>query len=439
MTIVHPAAPAPSAFDDPLAEVLSLCWEGHPAVVLASPPGGGKSYTLELVASTMVSELGERVMVATQTNAQAHDLTERFARAYPRLPVYLLARSGTAPDVAPGFRQFPNVTVVDRPGDLSDEPSVVLATTKKWEWVGLEKFHANLLVVDEAWQMTNADFAMVAPLADRVLLVGDPGQIAPVTTAPLLRWLDQPAGPHRPAPAALLGTRGADVALVRLAQSRRLGPPTVGLVQPSFYPDLPFTSARDARHLSGGGLGVEGLSQAREVRLVEVPGTPYGQADPEVAAACAQVVTEAIAGASVVHNGLQRPLRPSDVGVTCAHVVQVSAIRSALGPAYGEVMVDTAERWQGLERELMVVVHPLSGRTELTDFGRDAGRLCVMLSRHRAGCVVVSRGGLRELLSRGAAEATRNVGALAPDGLAGWRAHTGVLDAMEDVGILLAR
>lgn len=432
------AAP-PATGVDPLEEVLSLCWAGHPAIVLASPPGGGKSYCLELVGSTMVTELGERVMVTTQTNAQAHDLAERYARAYPSLPVYLLTRSGAAVEISRRFARFPNVTVVDRPRDLGDGPSVVLSTTRRWEWVGLDVFHADLLVADEAWQMTYADLAMVAPLADRMLLVGDPGQIAPVTTAPLLRWLDQAAAPHRPAPAAVLATRGDDVAFVQLRHSRRLGPPTVSLVQPAFYPDLPFGSARPQRSLSGGGLGTSHLNAGRETCMVEVPGEPYGLADPEVAAVCAQVVTDAIGVAEVVQGEERRTLGPADVGVSCAHVVQVAAVRSALGPAYSEVMVDTAERWQGLERELMVVAHPLSGRDELTEFARDAGRLCVMLSRHRAGCVMVSRGGLRELLNRGAAEATRNVGILAPDGLRGWNAHNSVLDAVEAAGVLVAR
>jgi hypothetical protein len=55
------------------------------------------------------------------------------------------------------------------------------------------------------------------------------------------------------------------------------------------------------------------------------------------------------------------------------------------------VKVDTAERWQGLERELMVVVHPLSSMENPGAFDLETGRLCVMASRHQAGLVVVGR------------------------------------------------
>ncbi len=53
--------------------------------------------------------------------------------------------------------------------------------------------------------------------------------------------------------------------------------------------------------------------------------------------------------------------------------------------------VDTAERWQGLERGLMIVVHPLSGVVAPSAFDLETGRLCVMASRHLCGLIVVRR------------------------------------------------
>lgn len=49
------------------------------------------------------------------------------------------------------------------------------------------------------------------------------------------------------------------------------------------------------------------------------------------------------------------------------------------------------ERWQGLERKVMVAVHPMSGVTQPTPFDLSTGRLCVMASRHSVGLVLVSR------------------------------------------------
>ena len=46
----------------------------------------------------------------------------------------------------------------------------------------------------------------------------------------------------------------------------------------------------------------------------------------------------------------------------------------------------------------MVVKHPLSGAARFSGFSLDAGRLCVMLSRHQLACLVVTRDGLDHTL-----------------------------------------
>ena len=42
-----------------------------------------------------------------------------------------------------------------------------------------------------------------------------------------------------------------------------------------------------------------------------------------------------------------------------------------------------------LEREAVVVLHPLAGYREAPSFATDPGRLCVALSRHRAHATVI--------------------------------------------------
>ena len=46
----------------------------------------------------------------------------------------------------------------------------------------------------------------------------------------------------------------------------------------------------------------------------------------------------------------------------------------------------------------MIMLHPLSGRRDATAFHLEAGRLCVLASRHRHACIVVARAGIPELL-----------------------------------------
>jgi hypothetical protein len=90
----------------------------------------------------------------------------------------------------------------------------------------------------------------------------------------------------------------------------------------------------------------------------------------------------AIHGAVVDEHSHVHPLRPEDVAVIAPHVEQASAVTARLADVRG-VPIGTANQTQGLEREAVVVIHPLAGYREAPAFATDPGRLCVALSRHR--------------------------------------------------------
>ncbi|MFF7459397.1 AAA domain-containing protein [Kitasatospora sp. NPDC008115] len=79
-------------------------------------------------------------------------------------------------------------------------------------------------------------------------------------------------------------------------------------------------------------------------------------------------------------------------GTGAAKLAVSRAIRTG-HPRAPHVTVDTANRFQGREFEIVIVVHPLSGRRYASAFHPDAGRLCVLTSRHRQGCIVVTHEG----------------------------------------------
>lgn len=432
LTVPTDVAETVALADRRLAEVLSLVWQGAPAVIVDSPPGAGKSYLVEVVSSMAVEDLDLRVAVACQTVVQTVDLSVRIARAFPSMTVFLLTRSGgTRPPQANGLL---NLMVVDSYKDLPDGSHVAVATSAKWANVPVDGYEADLLVLDEAYQMTNATYGLVSGVAPRHLLVGDPGQIAPVTTAPTERWADMANGPHVPAPVALLNLRGGDCKVVRLPATRRLGQATTDLVQPAFYPDLAFRSIRPERRLVVDEVAAPRIAEALsgsnpEIGYVELTSERAGVADRGFARAIAELVRQVCAGAEVEQeDGVRVPVTPDRVGVVVPHVVQSAMVRAELGTEFGDVMVDTTERHQGLERDFMVALHPLAGRVEATDFARDGGRMCVMLSRHRAACVVVGQVGTMEVLARSGAGRSRPVAVAGSQAYRGWAAHRTVLE-----------
>ena len=120
---------------------------------------------------------------------------------------------------------------------------------------------------------------------------------------------------------------------------------------------------------------------------------PPIEVDTDIAAMAATVVADLFDAGAQVRDGKgpARTLSPRDIGVSSSHRVMNAALAGQLAAWGAELRVDTPERWQGLERPVMIVVHPLSGVTDPSSFDLQTGRLCVMTSRHRSALIVLTR------------------------------------------------
>jgi len=355
------------------AKVLAAAWAGDPAIVVASPPGAGKTGLITLLAAHLGARAKLRVAVAVQTNPQALDVTNRIAKATNACPVTLLTRSGARRPRG----LAPDVEHTSAPKGLSD--GVVVATAARWEWIS--GWNADVLLVDEAWQMTWATLGALASLAPQFVLVGDPGQIAPVVAADTTRWVAHPAGPHRPAPDALRAMYADAVSSFALPVTRRLGETTTAVVS-RFY-EFGFRSVRGPSVVSVDGTPLPEL-------VVQTVRSIGGPDDGAVCEEAASLARRLVSHGVVTDGDGSRPLGERDVAVVCAHVAQAVAVQSRLADLRG-VAVDTAERHQGLEYQAVIAVDPLVGKAVLGEFDLDAGRLCVMLSRHRSHLTFVTR------------------------------------------------
>jgi hypothetical protein len=189
-----------------------------------------------------------------------------------------------------------------------------------------------------------------------------------------------------------------------LPVSWRLPSAAAGLVSSAFYPYTGFVSGAGDRSLSLGAPPLRGDAVDSVVEVaartgwgyLELPARHTMRTDAEAVAAVAAVTQRFVARGAVARAGSSSAVvSPSRVAVGAAHRDQVAALRAALPAGF---VVDTANRLQGREYDVTVVLHPLSGRRDATAFHLEAGRLCVLTSRHRQACVVVGRAGIRELL-----------------------------------------
>jgi AAA domain len=169
-----PAPPTPHQTDPTLAAALFAAWSGDAAVVVASPPGAGKTRLVVHLAEQLHRRAGLTVAIAAQTRAQALDVTNRAATIGARV-----ALLGSA-DAHRPLGLVPQAGHLKGAAELGRWRGVVVATTARWLWVRERDYTADVCLVDEAWQLTYADLGGLGPLSGQVVLVGDPGQIAPV-------------------------------------------------------------------------------------------------------------------------------------------------------------------------------------------------------------------------------------------------------------------
>ncbi|MFF9211055.1 MULTISPECIES: AAA domain-containing protein [unclassified Streptomyces] len=430
-TALDPGAAATRATDAILADTLHGPARG---VVVDSPPGAGKS-TLVVRAALELAGAGRPLMIVAQTNAQVDDLVLRLAEKDPELPVGRLHSSDSdAYDRA--LDELPQVRTSAKAADLAGLP-VVLSTAAKWAHVKVDEpwRHA---IVDEAYQMRSDGLLAVAGLFERALFVGDPGQLDPFAIVGSEQWAGLSYDPSASAVTTLLA-HNPDLPQHRLPVSWRLPASAAPLVSDAFYPYTPFRSGTgpDDRRLTfavpSDDSGPDRVIDEAAVSgwgLLELPARHTPRTDPEAVRAVAAVVRRLLdrGGAAVSERSPDpSPLTADRVAVGTAHRDQAAAVRAALAElGVADVTVDTANRLQGREYDVTVVLHPLSGRPDATAFHLETGRLCVLASRHRHACIVVCRAGVDALLDDYPSTEPVQLGTLVkfPDG---WEANHAVL------------
>ena len=444
-----PARLAAAAADEVIADLTA----SHRAIVVDSPPGAGKSALVVRAARTL-ARAGEPVMVVAQTNEQADDLVDRLAAASAGQQSPPLIGRLSAQDYVVSARVGRHASVlVETDAAALGGCLIIVGTAAKWATVKTGTWFFPWAVVDEAYQMRSDMLLRIAGHFDRALFVGDPGQLDPFSTVDIDRWTGLTWDPMQSAVEVLL-RHNDDIPVHRLPVSWRLPSHAVPVVAEAFYPFSPFVAGTrpGERRLSfatsafRAGPFDEALELAAETgwALYELPPRYTVRTDAEAVGACAALAARLLERGCVAHSELSPSgtrVGPDRIAIGTAHRDQARAVRSALaalgsvpgltgaGPA--EVTVDTANRLQGREFDVVIVLHPLSGRHDATAFHLEAGRLCVLTSRHRHACIVVARAGIPELLD--AYPSTEpvhlNVPAKFPDG---WEANQAVLAALAE-------
>ena len=377
--------------------------------VVKAPPGSGKSYNLLASLSSAINDQ-KRIAIAAQTNNQVDDLCRKFCERYPNEKIYRFSSDSYSPS-----EDFPlEVVVVTKKQQLPQEGSVMIGTVAKLGHVEFTDKY-DILLIDEAWQMKWADMLTLRDVASRFIFIGDPGQIPPTVTINVDRWEVSPDAPHRAAPDIVLENPdlASETIVLNLDVCRRLPFDSVKLVQ-TFYdfqfephaeigerflkPQSPSTGSPIDR-------AIDGLSSSSTVILTHPTGEDGApiETDRELAKLVSEVARRLLDRQSLISTNPDertnpRTLTADDIGIVSTHNQMNTAIQNELTGDLSTISVTTPERWQGLERPVMIAVHPLSGVMFPSSFDLETGRLCVMSSRHQSACIFVTRDHVGETL-----------------------------------------
>jgi hypothetical protein len=400
-------------------------------VLVKSVAGGGKSTLLVEGARRGVADLGERVAVAANTDHQSFLLTRRLIVAGVPTVLFVTEDKAVPGDVVgtptttlhvcrseAELRALLNAATARVAANLPDVFAIV-ANTAKWRSVpGAAAPYrpamrpvAPLLLIDECYQTHDEMAQQVMSVGERWVAVGDPGQIDPPTPADTSEWEHRPDGPHRPFPEAQIartapGSPG--LVILELPYTRRNPADGLPFIQPFYEQPVRSLVPSGSRRLVLDSPGptslpidtvIDAMAAGQSVTgAVLPPQATGGQADAGLAQAIASLARRLLDRSAQVlvdpRAGFTK-LRERDIMVIATHHDQIAQLAPLLPPG---VQLGTADSLQGEDAPVVLAWHPLSGVGEPDSFHCDAGRTCVMITRHTVACVIFMRRGIAEML-----------------------------------------
>ena len=452
------AAPAaPAVFDeeavaaanevaDAALQELLACRGTYGATVLSAVAGAGKSYFVSRAAGA-ARRAGMRIMVCAPTNEQAFGLVRSIAQLNPQEIVtsYPASSVSLPADVA----AMPNVREARQPAQAVTADLLVGTFHKLGDAFARGNLYpVDGLLADESYQAASGHYFGVAGLAPSHLLVGDGGQIDPFSTVAVADdWRGLDENPLQTAVGVVSRNHPELTSLHRFPITRRLDDRAAALAH-AFYPpehhfvpallpgvrELRLSSPHGDVTASGGLDDALGLAAESGWAHVELPDAAVLSADPQTLETIVALVCRLFDRRPRLRCE-RRPewhaLEKGQVAVVVAHNDQKDLLRLSLDQVgLPDVKVDTANRLQGLEFEVVVAWHPLAGLTQADEFHADAGRLCVMLTRHRHACIVVGRASDRVLVDTIPPPTPAYLGDECDRLAEGWRTHQRVFAAL---------
>ena len=365
-------------------------------LAVQGPPGSGKTYT----GAHMIVELVRRGLKVGVT-AQSHKVIRKLLED----AIKVAASSGTTIACAHKVKEAGALgpTLVNEIVDskergqcLHDGRAQVFGATV-FVWPHVDAHAAvDVLIVDEAGQMSLANVLAASQAAGSVVLLGDPQQLEQPTKGAhpdgaersalqhLLATGPRPSSPSHEAPRTIAADRG-----VFLHETRRLAPAICAFTSEAFYEGRLHALAGLDRQTLAGTRAFDGAG----LWFVPVDHAGNRNTSPEEIDTVSAIVDALLAdGATWTDaHGAARPTTPADVLVVAPYNTHVAMLQDRL--AARGVAVGTVDRFQGQEAPVVIYSTATSSPEDAPrgmEFLYSLNRLNVATSRARCACILVA-------------------------------------------------
>lgn len=372
--------------------------------LIHGPPGTGKTRVLARLIRLCLDR-GERVLVACPTNVALDGLLI----AVLNLGVREFLRVGRRSSTSQAFRE-----ALDRIGsppallrELASsgmDMAAFVRSIRSMQLVGATAYQCaahpiflrqrfDRVIIDEAGQLDEPSVLAPLSLARRFVLGGDHLQLPPIAQA---RVPEADTGDGPGLEQSLFERMFLTVPAERISRLRmqyRMNQEVQDIPSRLFYDGSLFPSPDAKKRRLSVEPGVSSMAEVNTildpeipVLFVDVEGPSSGKARPEEAEVACRIVEGLLSGGVPSH----------EIGIITPYRAQQALIRKRLSRGNGapSLSVDTVDRFQGGEREVILV--SLSRSDGVTSFLADRKRLNVSLSRARSKLILLGHGRVLE-------------------------------------------
>jgi predicted RecB family nuclease len=353
---------------------------GSAYLFVQGPPGSGKTYWGSHEIVKLLAE-GKRVGVTSNSHKAIHNLLDEVERVAKERGVKFAGLKKCTEDKPETEYRGTFIASSDKIDDFLD-PNVRLIAGTSWLFADA-RFDQTLddLFIDEAGQVALANALAVALSACRVVLLGDPLQLAQVSQA------------------VHPGTSGSSV-LEHLLGTDATIPPDRGLFLEHtwrMHPDVcRFISevVYDGRLESAPECANRDTSSGTGLRFIAMEHEGNSQSSVEEAERIADEIAKLLGHSVTDEKCVTRPIRQTDIMVVAPYNAQVRCVLDVLRKrGFADVPVGTVDKFQGRQAEVVFFSMATSSGDDLPrdiDFLFSRNRLNVAISRARCLAVVVA-------------------------------------------------